>query len=152
MSTGFDRSIEELEQRVIEQARAVYSDKVVDEFYNPKNVGRMPEPDARGLVHGWCGDTMEIYLRLKEERIEKVSFVTNGCGPTVACGSMLTTMVQGMSLEEASKVRPGDLLEALDGLPEENAHCAELAVSTLQNALLNWRVERGRVRPALREP
>jgi len=141
MSTDFDRSVEELEQRVIEQARAVYSDKVVNEFYNPKNVGRMPESDARGLVHGWCGDTMEIYLRLKRARIEKASFVTDGCGPTVACGSMLTTMVQGMSLEEASEVRPADLLEALDGLPQESAHCADLAVSTLQNALLNWRVE-----------
>ena len=141
MSTDFDRSMEELEQRVIEQARAVYSDKVVNEFYNPKNVGRMRKPDARGLVHGWCGDTMEIYLRLKEERIEEVSFMTDGCGPTVACGSMLTTMVQGMSLEEASEVRPKDLLEALDGLPEESTHCAELAVSTLQNALFNWRVK-----------
>ena len=141
MSTDFDRSVEELEQQVIEQARAFYSAKVVEEFYNPKNVGRMREPDACGLVHGWCGDTMEIYLRLKEERIEQASFVTDGCGPTVACGSMLTTMVQGMSLEEAGEVRPKDLLEALDGLPEENAHCAELAVSTLQNALFNWRVE-----------
>ena len=71
MSTDFDRSVEELEQQVIEQARAFYSAKVVEEFYNPKNVGRMREPDACGLVHGWCGDTMEIYLRLKEERIEQ---------------------------------------------------------------------------------
>jgi nitrogen fixation NifU-like protein len=142
MATDFDRSMEELQQQVTEQARAVYSDKVVDEFYNPKNVGRMPEPDARGLVHGWCGDTMEIYLRLDGERIKEATFVTDGCGPTVACGSMLTTMVQGMSLEEAGEVRPKDLLEALDGLPEENAHCAELAVSTLQNALFNWHVEK----------
>ena len=141
MSTDFDRSMEELEQQVIEQARAFYSAKVIEEFYHPKNLGRMPEPDARGLVHGWCGDTMEIYLRLDGERIKKATFVTDGCGPTVACGSMLTTMVQGMSLQEASEVRPKDLLEALDGLPEESTHCAELAVSTLQNALLNWRVE-----------
>jgi len=137
MGTDFDRFVGELEQRVIEQARAVYSDKVVNEFYNPKNVGRMPEPDARGLVHGWCGDTMEIYLRLKEERIEAASFMTDGCGPTVACGSMLTTMVQGMSLEEASEVRPEDLLEALDGLPEESVHCAELAANTLREAIAN---------------
>jgi|GEM_PF-747330 len=113
MATGFDRSVEELEQRVIEQARAVYSDKGVNEFHNPKTLGRTPEPDARGLVHGWCGDTMEIYLRLKEERIEEASFMTDGCGPTVACGSMLTTMVQGMSLTEASEVRPKDLLGGL---------------------------------------
>jgi nitrogen fixation NifU-like protein len=145
MATDFDRAMEELQQQVIERARALYSAKVVEEFYNPKNLGRMREPDAHGLVHGWCGDTMEIYLRVDGERIEDATFVTDGCGPTVACGSKLTTMVQGMSLEKASEVLPADLLEALDGLPEESAHCAELAVSTLQKALLNWRVERDRL-------
>jgi nitrogen fixation NifU-like protein len=142
MATDFDRAMEELQQQVIEQARALYSAKVVEEFYNPKNLGRMREPDTHGLVHGWCGDTMEIYLRLDSERIKEAAFVTDGCGPTVACGSKLTTMIEGMSVAEASEIRPKDLLEALDGLPEENAHCAELAVSTLQNALLNWRVEK----------
>jgi nitrogen fixation NifU-like protein len=146
MSTDFDRSVEELEQQVLEQARALYSAKVIEEFYNPKTLGRMRGPDAHGLVHGWCGDTMEIYLRLDGERIGGATFVTDGCGPTVACGSMLTTMVQGMSLQEASEVRPKDLLEALDGLPKENAHCADLAVSTLQNALFNWRVEQDGLR------
>ena len=145
MATDFDRAMEELQQQVIEQARALYSAKVVKEFYDPKNLGRMRKPDARGLVHGWCGDTMEIYLRVDGERIKEATFVTNGCGPTVACGSKLTTVVQGMSVEEASEVRPADLLEALDGLPEESVHCAGLAVSTLQNALLNWRVERDRL-------
>lgn len=142
MATDFDRAMEELQQQVIEQARALYSAKVVEEFYNPKNLGRMREPDAHGLVHGWCGDTMEIDLRLDGERIQEAAFVTDGCGPSVACGSKLTTMIEGMSVAEASEIRPKDLLEALDGLPEENAHCAELAVSTLQNALLNWRVEK----------
>ena len=136
MATGFDRSVEELEQRVIEQARAVYSDKGVNEFHNPKTLGRTPEPDARGLVHGWCGDTMEIYLRLKEERIEAASFMTDGCGPTVACGSMLTTMVQGMSLTEASEVRPKDLLEALDGLPGGLRLCGDATCSAFTGSAL----------------
>ena len=60
MATDFDRSMEELEQQIIEQARAIYSDKVVDAFYNPQNLGRMSDPDARGLVHGWCGDTIDF--------------------------------------------------------------------------------------------
>ena len=143
MATDFDRAMEELQQEVIEQARALYSDRVIQETYNPKNLGRMRDPDTHGLVHGWCGDTMELYLQLDGERIENATFVTDGCGPTVACGSMLTTMVQGMSLEEAKEVQPADLLQALEGLPEESVHCAELAVKTLQNALLNWRVARG---------
>jgi nitrogen fixation NifU-like protein len=135
--------MEELQQQVIEQARALYSDRVIEEIYHPKNLRRMRDPDTRGLVHGWCGDTMEFYLRLDGEWIEHATFVTDGCGPTVACGSMLTTIVQGMSLEEAKGVRPADLLEALDGLPKGSVHCAELAVKTLQNALQSWRVERG---------
>jgi nitrogen fixation NifU-like protein len=140
METDFDRSVEELERQVVARARTVYSAQVVDAFYNPCNVGRMSDPDARGLVHGWCGDTMAIYLRIKDEKILEANFMADGCGPTVACGSVLTTMIQGMSLAQAGEIRPKDLLAALGGLPEENVHCAELAVCTLQNALVNWRV------------
>ena len=135
MATEFDRFVEELQQEILEQARAVYSGKVVEEFYYPSNLGRMLEPDARGVVRGWCGDTMEIYLRLDGEKIRAATFMTDGCGPTVACGSMLTRMVVGKSLEDAGKILPEDLLKALDGLPEENVHCAELAVNTLQEAI-----------------
>jgi len=142
--TDFDCLMAELQRQIIEQARALYSAKVIEEFYNPKNLGRMSVPDARGIVHGWCGDTMEVYLRLNGDRIREVAFMTDGCGPTVACGSMLTTMARGMSLEEAGQITPQDLLAALDGLPEENLHCAELAVSTLREAIANWHVE-GRV-------
>jgi nitrogen fixation NifU-like protein len=136
-ASDFDQLVAELQQQVLEDARTVYSDKVIEVFYNPKNLGRMSEPDGRGIVQGWCGDTMEIYLRLDRERIEEITFMTDGCGPSVACGSMLTTMVQGMSLEEANKMTPEDLLAALDGLPEESVHCAELAVNTLREAIAN---------------
>jgi nitrogen fixation NifU-like protein len=142
-TSDFDRMVEELQREIIEQERALYSDKVIEEAHYPRNLGRMPEPDARGLVHGWCGDTMEVYLRLNGEIIEEATFMTDGCGPTLACGSMLTQMVTGVSLEEATEVRPEDLLRALDGLPEESIHCAELAVKTLQNALFNWRAAGG---------
>lgn len=135
MATDFDRFVDELQQQIIEDARAVYSDKVIEAFYNPKNLGRMAEPDACGVVRGWCGDTMEIYLRLNGERIEEAAFMTDGCGPTVACGSTLTTMVQGLSLQEAGGITPQDLLAALGGLPEESVHCAELAVNTLREAI-----------------
>ncbi len=140
-TTDFDRMVAELQREIIEQARAIYSAKVIEEFYNPKNLGRMSVPDACGIVHGWCGDTMEIYLQLNGDRIREATFMTDGCGPSVACGSMLTTMARGMSLEEASEITPQDLLAALGGLPEESVHCAELAVSTLREAIANWHVE-----------
>jgi len=139
-TTDFDRMVVELQREIIEQARALYSAKVIEEFYNPRNLGRMSVPDARGIVHGWCGDTMEVYLRLSGARIEEAAFMTDGCGPTVACGSVLTTMARGMSLEEAGEITPEDLLAALGGLPEESVHCAELAVSTLREAIANWHI------------
>ena len=140
-TTNFDRVVAELQRAIIEQERALYSAKVIEEAHNPTNMGRMAEPDAYGIVHGWCGDTMEIYLRLDEESVKEATFVTDGCGPSVACGSRLTRMVQGMSLEEASGIRPEDLIVALDGLPEDSVHCAELAVKTLWEAIANGRVE-----------
>lgn len=140
-TTNFDRVVAELQRAIIEQEQALYSAKVIEEAHNPTNMGRMAEPDAYGIVHGWCGDTMEIYLRLDKESVKEATFVTDGCGPSVACGSMLTRMVQGMSLEEASGIRPEDLIVALDGLPEDSVHCAELAVKTLWEAIANGRVE-----------
>jgi nitrogen fixation NifU-like protein len=78
-----------------------------------------------------------VHLRLQGDVIVGASFVTDGCGPSIACGSMLTKMIQGMSVAEAGEIEPEDLLRELDGLPDESVHCAELAVSTLQNALFN---------------
>jgi len=139
--TDFDRMVEELQKEIIEQEQAVFSAKVIEQVHNPTNLSRMDGPDAYGIVHGSCGDTMEIYLRLNGERIQEATFTTTGCGSSVACGDMLTTVVLGMSLEEAGSVRPDDVIVALDGLPEENAHCAELAVNTLREAITNRHVD-----------
>jgi nitrogen fixation NifU-like protein len=139
--TDFDRLVAELQQQIVEQERALYSAKVIEEAHHPKNLGRMAGPDAYGIVHGWCGDTMEVYLRLNGARIRGATFMTDGCGPSVACGSMLTTMVREVSLEEAGEIKAEDLVAALDGLPEESLHCAELAVNTLHEAIANRSTE-----------
>lgn len=138
-ATTFERMVENLRQEIADREEALYSDVVLREARNPKNVGRIEDPDLHGKVHGWCGDTMELFLRVEDESIEEATFVTDGCGATLACGSMLTQMVTGMRLEKAEWVLPKDLINALQGLPEEHEHCAGLAISTLQNALLNWR-------------
>ncbi|MBE9508326.1 MAG: iron-sulfur cluster assembly scaffold protein [Chloroflexi bacterium] len=139
--SDFDRMVASIQQKIVEQERAIYSAKVLDEAHHPSNVGRMSEPDAYGKVRSWCGDAMEFYLRLNGDRIEEVKFMTDGCGPTLASGNTLARLVEGRTLEEASAVTPEEVIEALDGLPRESVHCAELAVSTLQNAIFNWRVE-----------
>jgi nitrogen fixation NifU-like protein len=141
--TDTRRILEEIQRQLMEQARAVYSAQVVEHAYNPRNLGRIERPDTYAIMHGWCGDTMEIYLQLdkkrtNEEIITQAGFVTDGCGPSIASGSMLMTMVQGISLEEAGLIEPEDLLDALGGLPEETTHCAYLAVDTLRKSIATW--------------
>jgi nitrogen fixation NifU-like protein len=136
-ATDFKRLIKELQQEIARREEALYSETVIREARNPSNVGSIANADLHGIVHGWCGDTMEVFIRLGSDTIEEATFVTDGCGATLACGSMLTKMLTGMTLTEAEWVLPEDLIEALDGLPEESMHCADLAVSTLHNALFN---------------
>lgn len=151
MGDDLDRAMAKLQQQVIQEARSYFSDKVVDEFYHPHNMGLMMGPDGCGSVLGLCGDTMEIYLRLDGQRIVKAAFITDGCGATVACGSMLTQLVEGRSLEEAAAVTPEDLIQALDGLPEDHAHCAVLAVDTLRAAIASCGQDGEQARPCVIE-
>jgi len=135
MADDIDRYVKDRQREIADRSRSVYSDTAVERFYNPRNLGRLTDPDAHGIVHGWCGDTMEIYLRVVEGRIRAARFMTDGCGPTVACGSMLTSMVEGLSQAEALEIAPQQLIDALGGLPRSNAHCAKLAVDALRAAL-----------------
>jgi nitrogen fixation NifU-like protein len=131
----WDRMVAELQSRIEEKERVLYSAKVIEQVRNPQHLGRMEAADAQAILTGWCGDTMEIYLRLNGSIIKEATFMTDGCGPAVASGNMLATMAHGMALSQASRITPQDLLVALDGLPEESAHCAELAVNTLRKAI-----------------
>jgi nitrogen fixation NifU-like protein len=131
----FDEAVRQIQVWVTQEERALYSEEVIDEYHHPNNVGRMGTPDGIGVIHGWCGDTMEIFLKVSGRTIAEATFLTDGCGPTVACGSRITTMVQNMSMEQASEISKEDLLNALNGLPEESLHCAELAVNTLHVAI-----------------
>ncbi|NIA03085.1 MAG: iron-sulfur cluster assembly scaffold protein [Nitrospirae bacterium] len=137
--SDFDKMVEKLQREVNEQALLTFSEKVVEEYNSPKNVGKMEKPDAYAILKGWCGDTMEIYLKMEHgiehEIVADISFMTDGCGATIACGSMLTSMVKGKSVDEIEAITEDDLIAVLDGLPEENLHCAHLAVITLENAL-----------------
>ena len=133
----WDRVVAELQREIEEKERALYSARMLEQARHPENLGRMEAPDCHATITGWCGDTMEIYLQLNGSTIQEATFLTDGCGPSVACGNMLTTMVQGMALNTANRIEPADLILALDGLPDESTHCAELAVNTLRQAIAN---------------
>jgi ATP-binding protein involved in chromosome partitioning len=102
-----------------------------------ENMGSLKNPDARGFIRGWCGDSMQIDLRLTGEVIQEAQFITDGCKATIACGCMITRLVRSKTLAEAQYITAEDLITALDGLPEDHEHCAELAVNTLREAIKN---------------
>jgi FeS cluster assembly scaffold protein NifU len=118
-----------------------YSDKTLDHFRNPRNVGTLEGPNvAVGRVgNPTCGDLMDIYIEVDDERIKDIKFQTFGCGSAVATSSMITELVVGMNLDDALKVTRGDVADALDGLPPIKMHCSNLAADALHEAIKNWR-------------
>jgi nitrogen fixation NifU-like protein len=128
-------SDEDATHDVIELQPANFSAKAIQHGRHPANLGRMEHPDAHASRVGWCGEVMEMYLRMDGDRIAEATFWADGCLSTMACGDMITTMAQGMSLEEAAAITPEERVAALDGLPYKSQHCAELSVETLREAI-----------------
>jgi nitrogen fixation NifU-like protein len=118
-----------------------YSEKTLDHFRNPRNVGTLEGDNvAIGRVgNPVCGDLMEIYIRVTDDHIEDITFQTFGCGSAVATSSMVTELVRGMTLDDALTVTRSDVADALDGLPPIKMHCSNLAADALHDAIKNWR-------------
>ena len=130
--------LEDIQSQIRADSREKYTDTVINHITNPRNVGSIPEDDGFGSVSGSCGDTMEIWIKVKNGGIQKATFWTDGCGATVATGSMITEMALGKSVSQAQRINKHDLLQALGGLPEENVHCAALAANTLREAIKDY--------------
>ena len=118
----------------------MYTEKVMDHFTNPRNVGEIENPDGVGEVgNAKCGDIMRIYLDIKGDIIKDVKFKTFGCGAAVATSSMVTEMVKGKTIDEAMVISNAAVAEALGGLPETKMHCSNLAADALHKAIGNYR-------------
>ena len=114
----------------------MYSEKVMDHFANPRNVGEIKDANAVGLVgNAKCGDIMKMYMKIEDNVIQDVKFKTFGCGAAIATSSMATEMVKGKSVDEALKLTNKAVMEALDGLPKEKIHCSVLAEEAIQSAI-----------------
>jgi nitrogen fixation NifU-like protein len=137
-SDEFQKLADELQQAIIEDAREVYSETVIDHAMNPRNAGTITDADGYGKVKGSCGDTMELWLRVNNVVITNATFMTDGCGTSIAAGSMVTEMARGKNITEAIKITQQDILTELGGLPEESEHCALLASNTLKQAILDY--------------
>jgi len=129
---------EKFQELIRAEMRKSYSETVVDHAMNPRNLGSMENADGLARVTGPCGDTMEIWLRVKNGTIADASFLTDGCGTTIVSGSMVTEMVKSKSVSKAQKISQQDVLSALGGLPEESEHCALLASNTLKEAIRDY--------------
>jgi nitrogen fixation NifU-like protein len=131
-------SWEKFEELIKAEMRKVYSEMAIEHSMNPRNVGDMEDADGFAKVIGSCGDTMEIWLKVKNGTIASASFLTDGCGTSIASGSMVTELAMGRNVDEARKISQQDVLGALGGLPEESEHCALLAADTLKEAIKDY--------------
>ncbi|WP_027714349.1 Fe-S cluster assembly scaffold protein NifU [Desulfuromonas sp. TF] len=117
----------------------MYSDKVMDHFSNPRNVGEIDNADGVGEVgNASCGDIMKIFLKVEDNVIKDIKFKTFGCGAAIATSSMVTEMAIGKTLEEAMELTNAAVADALDGLPPAKLHCSNLAADALHEAIKNY--------------
>ena len=134
MASEFD----DLQELINAETRKIYSETVINHAMNPRNAGGMESADGFAEVTGPCGDTMEIWLKVKNDVITEATFLTDGCGTSIASGSIIAEMAKGKSASEAQRFSQQDILSALGGLPEESEHCALLAADTLKQAIRDY--------------
>ena len=117
-----------------------YSEKVLEHFRNPRNVGELENPDGVGIEgNPVCGDLMEIHIKVEDDRITDIRFKTFGCGSAIATSSMVTELAKGKTLDEALRITRQDVADELDGLPKQKMHCSNLAADALHKAIEDYR-------------
>jgi len=131
-------SWEEFEELIKQEMRKNYSEAAIEHGMNPKNLGELEDADGFARVTGSCGDTMNIWLKVKDGAINDIGFMTDGCGTSIASGSMVTELAKGKNIAQARKISQRDVLNGLGGLPEESQHCALLAANTLKEAIRDY--------------
>ena len=129
-----------------------YSEKVLDHFRNPRNVGEIEDADGYGKVgNPVCGDLMEIYIKVDDNIIKDIKFKTVGCGSAIATSIMVTELAKGMNLDDAMNITRKDVADELDGLPPKKMHCSNLAADALHAAIEDYRAKK-EGRPPKEEP
>ena len=124
-----------METSLKERLRKIYSETTIDHIIRPHNSESFPNPEGFAACESGCGESMKIWLRVRDDIVVDAGFWTNGCAATIACGSMSTDLVKGKPVTQALAISARDIADALVELPEGNFHCAELAAQTLRMAL-----------------
>ena len=137
--TDFDKWVEETQKAIIEEDLKIFPKKVVELFYNPQNWGSMQDWNVeKSCYKGPCGDTIQFFIEIEDGIIKDAKFLTDGCGATVAAGSMTTILIKGKPIDYAINLKAEDIEKELGGLPEDHKHCALLAELSLKEALKKY--------------
>jgi nitrogen fixation NifU-like protein len=134
----FDESAQAIQAEIIEQARKRFSPQVIQHFMQPHNPWPMENADGHACITGPCGDTMQFWLKVEGDRLQRVHFTTDGCASSIAAGSMAASLAEHLEIARVRTVTQEKILECLGGLPEAEQHCALLASNTLQAALRDY--------------
>ncbi|WP_240910100.1 iron-sulfur cluster assembly scaffold protein [Desulfopila sp. IMCC35008] len=137
----FNDYVDNLQEKIFTEAKNAYGPKGFDRWRNPKFHGRLENPDGTARVTGGCGDTIEMTLRIKDGHIVDGAFVTTGCASSGLCGSFAVELAIGKKVESVFELEGQDVLEALGTFPEDDAHCAFLAIETLHEAVNEYMVQ-----------
>ena len=148
MNDELDDFVNELQNQIFDETKAAYGEVAFQRWMNPLYMGAMQDADGYSRVTGTCGDTMEFFLRFKNDRVKEATFRTDGCGSSTVCGSFAAELAHGKSPDEITDITGEMILNILGGLPEEDQHCAFLASEALQVALDDYmRKQRQGVHP-----
>jgi nitrogen fixation NifU-like protein len=141
MSDNLDNFVQKLQKQIYEDTKEAYGLAAFDRWLNFTHRGNIDDPDGYARIKGRCGDTMEMFLKFKNERVKEACYLTDGCGSSNVCGSFAAEMALGKSPDELLEITGEMILEKLGGLPGEEEHCAFLSAETLHKALNDYMVK-----------
>ena len=143
MTESLDEFAQKLQEEIFQETKKQYGETVFQRWLTPRFMGALPDADGKSKVTGKCGDTMEFYLKISNDKVEKALFWTDGCGSSTACASMAAELAQGRDIDYLADIDGELILKKLGGLPQEEKHCAFLAAGALQEALRNYFAKQG---------
>lgn len=141
MSDHFDAFVDTLQEQIFDETKEAFGEAGFQRWRKPLYKGKLENPDAYGRITGRCGDTMEIYLKFKNDRVSEASYVSDGCGSSTVCGSFTAEMAIGKNPDELSEITGEIVLQKIGRFPKEDEHCAFLAAETLQEALHSYLIK-----------
>jgi nitrogen fixation NifU-like protein len=142
MGDELDDFVSGLQNQILEETRAEFGDVAFERWQNPLYAGAINNPDGHGRITGSCGDTMQIFLKFKKNKVKAATFLTDGCGSSTVCGSFAAELALGKTPDELVEITGDTILKILGKFLEENRHCAFLAADALQAALNNYMIKR----------